>query len=293
VLFSKRTKKSKNAHDGGELAPHVEQTDPVAVTRIQEALLAWATEKNAQTLAGVLRNCVTGELLLDISDSTVADPAQGFRPGDSLTIGFRTDKDERKLLTAFTTNERLATHRNGAFARSLVQPANAVMSQAAKEPYDGIVIDPGSETACIAYSNEIPRYLTEDPSLNTPLKAALEAPSLPREALLERIGATSTLFVAGTDVPADGTTAGGFRVLHAANAAGEPLAVAFTSPAEVWAWAPDYDARPTGVTNVAFAAEEDNCVGLLLNPAGPSSVVSLSELKQLTGVAPLRLKNPR
>lgn len=121
------------------------------------------------------------------------------------------------------------------------------MCQAATEPCDGIVIDPGTETACIAYSHEIPRSLTENPSINTPLEAALDAPSMPREALLERIGATSALFVAGIDVPGDDAAAGGFRVLHAANAAGEPLAAAFTSPAEVWAWAPDY-ARPTGVT---------------------------------------------
>jgi hypothetical protein len=245
---------------------------------VQAALQSWASAKDARRFAGVLRQCATGALLLDGSGSELADPARGFQQGDTLGIGYRTDDQGRTLLLAFTSNERLAAYRGGERTLSFAQPAAATLKQATEAPYDGIAIDVGSDALCIAYADEIRRHLTDEPALNEDLKSALVTRTLPWEDLLDLLGQTRTMFIAKQELRDDGGAVSGVSVPTVDGKNGENYAVAFTSPAEVWAWAPAFDAQATGVANVARATLEDGNDGVILNPAGQSVLLSPEEL---------------
>lgn len=236
---------------------------------VQTALEAWAAEKNAQTFANVLRQCVAGELLLDISASVFADPAAGFQQGDTLALGKQTDAAGKELLVAFTSNERLAAYRRGEHFRSLAQPAWSVLEEAMTRA-EGIAIDPGDDALCIAYTEELRGQVTDEPGRNAALKNALVDRDLPWPAFLELVRATTVVYVGLDEAQGD--------IPSAVGADGDLLHPIFTSPAEVFAWSPGLTARGTTVSQVAAVAREDGYAGLLLDPAGPSAVVRLDEV---------------
>ncbi|MFF1635009.1 SseB family protein [Leifsonia sp. NPDC058248] len=283
-LFSKG-KGAVRADDGAEAALERDDDERDAGVRdgvrndlVQAALQSWASAKDARRFANVLRQCATGELLLDGGGSELADPAGGFRPGDTQGIGYRTDDQGRRLLLAFSSTERLAAYRGGERTPSFAQPATATLKQATDEPFDGIAIDAGSDALCIAYADEIRRHLTDDPALNEELKTALVTRTLPWDELLDLLGRTRTVFIAMQELRDDDGAASGFSVPTVDGKNGENYVVAFTSPAEVWAWAPAFDAQSTGVANIARAALEDGNDGVILNPAGQSVLISPDEL---------------
>ena len=282
-LFS-RGKKAVQPPGPAPDAPDAPAAHPLVRNEpVQAALQAWATGKDARRFAGVLRQCATGELLLDGTGSALADPAKGLQPGDTLAIGYRTDEHGRRLLLAFTSNERLARYHEGETILSFAQPAPATLAQAAEEPYDGIAIDPGSDEHCIAYADEIRRHLTDEPTLNHELKSALVTRALPWDDLLDVIGRTRTVFIAMQETRDESGAVAGISVPTIEGKNGETYAIAFTSPAEVWAWAPPYDAQPTGFSNIAKAALDDRTDGVVLNPAGQSVLIAPDELSRFTG----------
>ncbi|MFF1574098.1 SseB family protein [Leifsonia sp. NPDC058292] len=273
-LFSKKGAKRE--------APAAESAAPARLVSnrlVQAALSRWASGKDARAFAEVLRQCATGELLLDSTGSRLADPSKGFQAGDTLSIASRTDDQGRRLLLAYTSNERLAASHPGESPVSLVQPAPAVLAQAAAE-YDGIAIDAGSDDMCIAYADEIRHHLTDDPAVNVALKTALVERTTPWDDLLNLVASTPAVFIAMTDVRDESGTVTGVTVPTARGKNGETYSVAFTSPAEVWAWSPPENAQVTGIANVARVALEQRHDGVLLNPAGQSVVISPPELQR-------------
>lgn len=244
----------------------------------------WAGLKNGQTFAEVMRRAVTGELLLDITDSTFADPAAGPQPGDTIAITSQADNAGKRLLVAFTSNQELARYR-GRPGMSLVQPAAAVLAQATRE-YEGVVIDGRSPGAFIAYSAEIEQQLAGDPEAVGPLGEATATGSLPLEEYLPAL-ADAPVFVP-FDVQRDETGAeSGVTMPVATGPDGAPFAVLGTAPAELWAWSPRSGAQRTGLANVARAVLDDGQAGVVVNPAGPAVTVPADLLRRfLYGEAP-------
>ncbi|HEV7183381.1 MAG TPA: SseB family protein [Leifsonia sp.] len=282
-LFWSKNAKNLNegagAGSGERVGPHPGAGSAVTNWLVQAALGRWSAGKDARTFAEVLRQCATGSLLLDGSGSTVDDPAQGFRPGDTLGVAYRTDDQGRRLLLAFTSNERMSAYHHGEHTVSLVQPASAVMAQAAAD-FGGIAIDPGSNDLFIAFADEIRRHLTDDPALNEPLKAALVERSLSWDELLNLLRSTRSVFIPVSDVHDESGTVTGVTVPTARGKNGETYSVAFTSPAELWAWSPPENAHPTGFMDVARVARDQEHDGILLNAAGQSVVISSPELER-------------
>jgi hypothetical protein len=284
-LFSKRHAEKAVSKRSGErdAAAHPAAEQMVANRLLQAALSRWAAGKEARTFAEVLRQCATGSLLLDSSGSTIAtDPSVGFQTGGTTGIGYRTDEQGRRLLLAFTSIERMSAYRQGEPAVSLVQPAGAVMARAVAD-YDGIAIDVGSADLCIAFSDEIRRHLTDDPALNEPLKTALVERTISWDDLLGLLYSAPAMFIAMSDVRDDSGTVTGTTVPTARGKNGETYSVAFTSPAEVWAWSPRENVQATGIADVARVAREQHHDGILLNPAGQSVVISPLELDRFLG----------
>lgn len=251
----------------------------VVNTLVQSALQVWAQKKGAQSMFEVLRQCATGELLLDISASQLADSAKGFQPGDSIAISHEFDNAGKRLLLAFTSNERLAAYRTDRTPASLAQPATAVLKQAITD-YEGIVIDPRSADSCIAYAPEITQGLTADPAVNEALKTAT-AGRLPSAELFAVASQAPGVFVATKDTKNDAGEVVSITVQNVTTSTGERYAAAFTSPAEVWAWGTEFNARPTALANVTRVMRENGQVGIVLNPGGPAAIIPSSELESI------------
>ncbi len=284
-ILSRKNKKDVAA-DESVRAPELTRPDATSPASnlivnlpVQDALRPWSSTKNAQTMYGVLRQCVAGELLLDASDSEIADKATPFVKGDKLAVGTQVDNAGKRLLVAFTDNDRLALYRRKGGATippiGLGQPASATLQMAATT-YDGIAIDPGSpDTLYIAYADEILRGLTDEPGLNEVLKTAVLGRSSAEE-IVELAEAAPVLFVGVSTLRDDKGEVQRITVPSVKGPDGGSYHPAFTSPAEVWAWGTDLEARPTGFANIARSAREDGQAGIAFNPAGPPGVVPIA-----------------
>lgn len=246
---------------------------PIQHTRLQEALDAWAERKDAQTHSDVLRRAMTGELLLDISASTFADPDNPMQQGDPLAIASVRDSNGKDLLLAFTDNDRLHAYVASDSPRSLGQPAAASLQQAI-ERHDGIAIDAGTPGAFIAYNDEIARALGSEPGDAARLVAALVDRGVPLDRFLVMLR-EAVVYVGGIPVADDDGDVTGYRIATATRPDGGVLHAVFTSPAELWAWHPGAVAQPTTLDRVIDSARQDAMAGLVVNPVGPAAELPL------------------
>lgn len=250
---------------------------PMVNIPVQQALARWGAAKSHQTMAGVLRECVLGELLLDASDSTRTDPSRPFAPGDTLAIAEQVDNAGQRLLLAYTSNERLRDRRGGRPV-SLVQPAAAVIGMATAK-YDGIAIDAGHPDVLIAYRAELAQHLTDEPEANLTLVRMMRERTTPYADFLAALGEEQRIlylpFVERRDQAGAVT---GRAAVTASDREGRTLGVAGTSPAEIWSWAPDAGVYPTTWANIARVAREDGHAGVLLDPAGAAVTVAAAQL---------------
>lgn len=243
---------------------------------VREALAVWAEQKDARTFADVLRRTLVGELLLDVTGSTLTSGDVRLQPGATLQINSNHDQAGKHLLLAFTGHDELSRLREKP-GQSLVEPAAAVLARAARN-YDGIVIDGRSPGAFIAYGPEISQHLTDDPEARTPLSTALVERTAPMRDLMSLLAA-STLFViptvrvddAGAEIQTLATTRG---------PDGSAYAVVGSAPAELWAWSPGGAVRGTDLAHVARIVQEDGFAGIVINPAQPSAVLPVAALAQ-------------
>lgn len=249
---------------------------PVVNVQVQHALSRWGAAKNHQSMAGVLRACVTGELLLDATDSTWADPAAPFAPGDRLAIAEQVDNAGQRLLLVYTSNERLQVRRGGQ-ASSLVQPAAAVFRMAI-EKYDGVAIDADHPDVFIAYRAELSRHLTEHPEANLPLVRIMTERTAPYPDFLAALGEKRTLYLPFVERRDGSGAVIGRGAVTATDRDGRTLSVLGTSPAEIWSWAPDAGVLPTTWANVARVARDDGHAGIMLDPASAAITVTTSQL---------------
>jgi hypothetical protein len=278
-LFSRRSREPEpvepEAGASPDLAPAAappagEPGPGVRHDRVREALGTWAERKDAQTFADVLRRAVAGELLLDVTDSRLADPGRGFQQGDTLAIASIRDNAGADLLVAFTGHDELQRMREAA-GQSLVQPAAAVLAHAVRD-HQGIVIDGRAPGAFIAYAAEIRQHLTEEPEAVARLTEATTTRSLPFAQYVEALAA-GPLFVPVATDPDDGEAGPA-----ATGPDGGAYTVVGTSPAEVWAWLPGGEVRRVALAELAAATLAAGRAGIVVNPAGPPVVVPAAAL---------------
>lgn len=247
----------------------------VTNTLVQTALLKWGEKKNAQTMNEVLRQCAVGELLIDISGSEFADISKGLQSGDKLGVGQVVDNAGKRLLLVFTSNDALAAYRPGVPPMSLAQPASGVMKQALSD-FEGVAIDPASPNTCIIYNPEIQLGLSQDPGFNEVLKGAL-VENRPNNEI--RLLATSAplLFVGVNEVRNEAGEVTSATMPSVQTTAGEMCSLAFTSPAELWAFDPTLSPRPTGLDNIVGGTKTRGHFAVMLNPMGPWAMLRMQD----------------
>jgi len=242
--------------------------------RVQEALDAWATTKDARTFSDVLRRLVAGDPLLDISASQLADRTRGPQPGDRIAIGSQTDNSGKHLLLAYTDNERLGARTPNGI--SLGQPAHAVVEQAVRD-YEGLVIDAGHPGVFIAYADEIRRGLGAEPAAAARLARDLVQRERPFEQFLAGL-ALAPVYLAVEPRRDETGEVTAVSVLTARGPDGQAVSAFFTSPSEAWTWAPEAEVRPTRLQNVARVVLETGQPAAIVNPAGPAATLTRETL---------------
>jgi hypothetical protein len=277
-LFSRKPPRpsAASAPEPEASVPTTETTGPLVVnTLVQTALLKWGAKKNAQTMNEVLRQCVAGELLIDVSGSQFADISEGLQPGDTLGVGQIIDNAGKRLLLVFTSNDALRAYRPEVAPMSLAQPAAGVMQQALSG-YEGVVIDPASSSSCIIYNTEIQLGVSQEPGINQALKTAL-VENRPHDQIRELAASAPLLFIGVKETRSEAGEIIGAALPTVQTTAGETCALAFTSPAEVWAFDATLSARPTGLDDVIDRARSNGHDAVMLDPMGPWAMLRVRD----------------
>ncbi|MUK03191.1 hypothetical protein GM708_15525 [Vibrio cholerae] len=240
--------------------------------RVADAVVQFARSPDQRTMIEVLRACLAGELLLDVSGSDPASPVlRGFVGADDFpAIGVFTDQGE---LARFLGGRPDAA---GA-PQSLALPGVLALQTALQDTGAGwVYVNPAGPTCALARPD---------------LEFALQGPPNPvlREVVL-RQGSQQELFTAmlgETKVLLGEIERGGKKQPltvsgEGAGSTGTQLAV-FTSAAEVAAFDPAAAVRAFTPEWVAQLVFDQRLGGMLIDPAGPTALIGSFQIWHLLG----------
>lgn len=240
---------------------------------LRQAVGQFAARPDQRGALNVLRECMYGELLLDITGSDpIADGV--LAAGSRLQIRTGTGPDGGSALFAFTRNAEIARlHSPQTHTQSLANPAVAVLEFARAQEHAWLYIDPAGPT-CALSAAEID-FALRNPN-HAELKEALArhaAGDIDRAAVAAVLRPNSPLLVAVTGSPGAET---GIRTF--AHADGATSALAFSSAPEVLAFSPADAVAALTAEQVLDTARRADHAGIVVNPAGPSIRLSLTEI---------------
>lgn len=242
---------------------------------IRRVVAEFAAEPNQRRALEVLRTCMYGELLFDItgSDTPVGN---AFPKGSRLQIRAGSGPDGGRALFAFTSNEQIARmNPPGATTQSLVTPATGALELARSQGDAWLYIDPAGPT-CALSAAEID-FALRNPH-NQALKSALaahDAGLVDRQSVVELLRQDAPLSIAADDRSVPGKI--GIRSMTMPD--GSSALLAFTSAPEVVAYNASDAVSATTTLKVLDIVRKDGYSGVVVNPAGPSIAVPVWELE--------------
>lgn len=235
---------------------------------VRSAVAAFAADPNQQTSMDVLRHCLHGELLLDVTGSDVVMVDGEAIGAESLEIRGAQAPDGGQALLAFTSAEEIERmHPPGTATQAFGQPATAVVEFAYAQDNGWLFLDPGGTTcamprASLELAAQVPR--------NDAVREALDRP----DALVGALRADGVLLLAADPAEgvrhAEGDLSSGIRT--GALPGGEGL-LAFTSAPELLVHAPGDAIVIRTTTEVLAMLRDGGYAGLVVNPAGPTALV--------------------
>jgi hypothetical protein len=239
---------------------------------LRQAVGQFAAQPNQRGAFEVLRGCMYGELLFDItgSDAFAGEPLAN---GSRLQIRKGTGPNGGSALFAFTRNDEIARlYPAGTRTQSLVTRATAALTLARTQGDAWLFVDPAGPT-CALSAAEID-FALRNPN-NEALKRALAehaAGRTDRRSVIELLRQDGPLLLAADE--SDGRPV--FRTIGQPAAA--PSVAGFTSAPEVVAVNAADAVAPSSTQQVLTMARERGYDGIVLNPAGPSMRISLAEI---------------
>lgn len=248
-------------------------SDIVNVT-VREAVAAFAASPTAQTSMDVLRHCLHGELLLDVTGSTMTVVDGEPVEAESLEIRCAEAPDGGPALLAFTSRAELdRMHPDGSETQPYGQPATAVVEFAYAQDNGWLYLDAGGTTCAMPRAS---LELAVDVPRNDAVREALDRP----DALVGALQSDGVLLLAAdpaqTEQHAQGDLTAGIRTVELPGG-GRGL-LAFTSAPELLAFTAG-DAVIVRTTREILALLGDTTYdALVLNSAGPSAVVAREAL---------------
>lgn len=241
---------------------------------VRHSVGAFAAQPGPQNALEVLRRCMSGELLFDITGSDA--PVDGsFPAGARLQIRGGSGPDGGRALFAFTRNEEIARmHPPGTRTASMVTPAAGALEFARKNGDAWLYIDPAGPTCALA-AHEMD-FALRNPR-NEPLKEALVAFGAgrqTREGVLEVLRGDGPLLVAVDDRSVPGKV--GIRSTSGPDRS--PALLAFTSAPEVAAFNSADAVAALTVRAVLDKMRAGGYGGLVIDPLGPWIALSRDDL---------------
>ena len=246
--------------------------------RVRAAIAAFAADPQRKAMLDVLRACLVGELLLDVTGSEIDLSDGRLHAGSMLRISSDVGLDGKRALRAFTSNAEVARmHPEGARYQSIAQPASAVLELAQRQGAGWLHIDPAEQTAILSAADI--DYALRHPR-NDRLSSAIadaEAGRGSRAEVITALAADGPLLLAGLleegqsrdDRP---------RLRVSKRADGGTALLAFTSAPEVAAREPRDGIIPTTTTKVLEQLQLGPFSSIVLNAAGPWIEISRAEL---------------
>ncbi|MUM16513.1 SseB family protein [Mycobacterium sp. CBMA271] len=244
--------------------------------RLRSAVVAFAAQPGQQRAFDVLRNCMQGELLLDVTGSDM--PAEGpvpFPAGTQMQIRGGTGPDGGRALFAYTRNEEIARHHPpGTHTQSMAQSAVSVLEFVRSQADPWLYIDPAGPTCALA-ANEID-FALRNPR-NDPMRAAIElvaSGQTDRQSVLQLLRRDGPMLL-GAD---ERTVPGQAATRRTQLPDGSFALVAFTSAPEVIGYVPSDAVASMTTRQVLEMTIEGGYSGLVINPAGPSVFLPAAEI---------------
>jgi hypothetical protein len=253
-----------STHDDGRLV------DNAAVRR---AVGRFAAQPGQRGALDVLRECMYGDLLFDVTGSD-AFTADVLAPGSRLQIRTGTGPDGGSALYAFTRNDEIGRlYPPGTRTQSLVTSAVGALELARQQDHAWLYLDPAGPT-CALSAAEI------DFALRNPSNPALkEAPARYAAGNTDRAAIAALLRRPGPLLlAADDSISGHVGVRTVTHPDGGTSLFAFTSAPEVLAFNPGDTVAAMTIEEVLDTARRHGDTGIVLNPAGPSIRLSLAEI---------------
>jgi hypothetical protein len=241
---------------------------------VRHAVTEFAAEPGPRRALEVLRQCMFGELLLDITGSDAPADAT-FTAGSRLQIRGGTGPDGRRALFAFTSNEQIARlHPPGTRTQSMVTPAVGALELARQQGDGWVYLDPAGPTCALA-ADEVD-FALRNPR-NGPLKDALvgfASRTVERRSVIDVLREDGPLLLAADDRSVPGKI--GVRSTTLADGASALLS--FTSAPEVVAYSPADAVAAMTVPAVLHKMRSDGYGGLVIDPVGPWIALPRSEI---------------
>lgn len=256
--------------------PEIRRTDQARLVdnvTLRAAVGQFAAQPNQRRCLEVLRLCMYGDVLFDVtgSDALTNGP---FAAGSRLQIRGGSGPDGGSALFAFTRHEEIARlYPPATPTQSLVNPATGALELARRQGNAWLYIDPAGPT-CALSAAEID-FALRNPN-NEALKVALAehaAGRIDRNAVVHVLRQEGPMMLAADDsVPEH------VRARATTHADGTSSLFGFTSGPEVLAFNPADAAASMTTSQVLNMARAQGHSGIIVNPAGPSIRVSLAEL---------------
>ena len=268
--------------------------DEVRNDAVRAAIEAVAAEAAGSGPAGtattvdVLRHCLFGYLLLDITGSELELTDTGeIAEGSTINVRGGEGPDGGPAIFAFTSQEQLAQMypdggaAEGVQVQSLIQEAAGVLELVQQQDVRWLCLDPAGPSVALSaddleFALRVPR--------NYLVRATLE-PGVERSRLLAALQADGPLSLA-VDAPdlepgvSESNTQVQVRTTDSPDGNGQALAV-FTSGPEVVARAPEDKIATQSAAEVLALARDGGFGGMVINPAGPWAFVPATELQGL------------
>jgi hypothetical protein len=256
---------TSHGNDHGALVDHV---------TVRQAVGRFAAQPSQRGALDVLRECMIGDLLLDITGSDAPTAVAAFTPGSRLQIRTGTGPGGGSALYAFTGNPEIARlYPPGTRTQSLVTPAVGALELARQQDHAWLYLDPAGPT-CALSAAELD-FALRNPN-NPALKEALArhaAGNTDRNAIAALLRGQGPLILAAVD-----SISGGVGVRTVTHPDSSTSVFAFTSAPEVLAFNPADAVAAMTAQDVLDGARAQGHAGIVLNPAGPSMHLSLAEI---------------
>lgn len=266
--------------------------DGVENAEVRAAVVAFVAESDQPRAGGsieVLRQCMYGHLLLDVTGSDLRMSADGtsLEAGSTIRIATTQDPDGGSALIAFTSQAAIERTRSAAAqTQSMVQSGVEVLELVQSQDHQWLYLDPDPDGQTCALSRvevDFALHVAHNDAVRAAL-GPIEHDSSQREALLDALRTDAALVVAvapGTTQlgeSAEDMTEDMTRARTSTLSDGRLALVVFTSGPELLAHNPEDSVVTLSTTDIMDMLRAGSYAGLTVNPAGPSATVSAAEL---------------